>query len=155
MRQKKIFLHELPNTEIVNSGTILDSPLESFPLIVAVSSNQILFVSLPQANSGYGTVRGVVETVMRACLPLPLADYSLTGRALLHKLEYRYSTHNEYLTFAFKCRLYLLDFPFKFYCLNRYSPSRPSQKKVNLEEKVQFILFFQIDRGKTASAARN
>ena len=37
---------------------------------------------LLQANQGVGTVRAVVETILRFVLPAELAQYSLTGKSL-------------------------------------------------------------------------
>ena len=42
-----------------------------------------------QANQGTGTVRAVVETVLKFCLPRSLSQYSLTGKSLQEKLEIR------------------------------------------------------------------
>ena len=42
-----------------------------------------------QANQGTGTVRGVVETILKFVLPSELALYSLTGKSLQEKLEVR------------------------------------------------------------------
>ena len=45
--------------------------------------------SINQANQGSGTVRAVVETILKFCLPRDLSEYSLTGKSLQEKLEVR------------------------------------------------------------------
>ena len=40
-------------------------------------------------NQGAGTVRAVVETILKYCLPRNLSEYSLTGKSLQEKLEIR------------------------------------------------------------------
>ena len=45
--------------------------------------------SIKQANQGSGTVRAVVETILKFCLPRDLSEYSLTGKSLQEKLEVR------------------------------------------------------------------
>jgi hypothetical protein len=45
--------------------------------------------AIGQANQGAGTVRAVVETVLKFCLPRDLAEYSLTGKSLQEKMEIR------------------------------------------------------------------
>lgn len=45
--------------------------------------------AIHQANQGAGTVRAVVETLLKYCLPRDLAEYSLTGKSLQEKLEVR------------------------------------------------------------------
>ena len=42
-----------------------------------------------QANQGTGTVRAVVETILKYCLPTDLSQYSLTGKSLQEKKEIR------------------------------------------------------------------
>ena len=44
---------------------------------------------IQQANQGTGTVRAVVETILKFCLPRNLSQYSLTGKSLQEKLEIR------------------------------------------------------------------
>ena len=44
---------------------------------------------IQQANQGTGTVRAVVETILKFCLPRPLSHYSLTGKSLQEKMEVR------------------------------------------------------------------
>ena len=42
-----------------------------------------------QANQGTGTVRGVVEAILKYTLPSDLAHYSLTGKSLQERREIR------------------------------------------------------------------
>ena len=44
---------------------------------------------IQQANQGTGTVRAVVETILKFCLPRSLSHYSLTGKSLQEKMEVR------------------------------------------------------------------
>ena len=45
--------------------------------------------AIKQANQGTGTVRGVVETILKFVLPSDLAVYSLTGKSLQERFEVR------------------------------------------------------------------
>ena len=48
-----------------------------------------IIFSMDQVNSGFQTIRNVVETILTTCLEHPLTSYSLTGRALQHMTEVR------------------------------------------------------------------
>ena len=45
--------------------------------------------AIQQTNCGAGTVRAVVETMLKYCLPRDLSEYSLTGKSLQERLEVR------------------------------------------------------------------
>ena len=49
----------------------------------------LTYCHLIQANQGTGTVRAVVETILKFCLPRNLSHYSLTGKSLQEKMEIR------------------------------------------------------------------